>query len=303
MEGGMSVRRTAALLCAVFTGLTSGAAITAPAAQARPNDLVVRIRDLSGTFQAGGDPGSLTVAVAKRGFTCVLFRRVTVVRIAGVRADDVRLEREVDGRLRPVRMEQAGDGAVRAVEGTEAICRRDIRVATYKLAFRAGSPTGRAALAAQAVTAAFGVPLGRADATRKVAAARQNPPPPPPNRPGPNPPPKATPTATAPANPTPTATAPASPTPTATAPVPDGTAPPAETSPAIAPAGADGAAGGGPWLGVGSYGLGGVVLLFGLILFGIGAAVLVFLLRRTLRGPARAVPPKAGGQPMPTPQA
>ena len=272
----MSVRRTAAFL---IVGLAGVAAIaTGTAAVAAAPDHTVAIRNLSNGFKAGGDPGSLSIVVAKRSRGCVLVRRALTVQLDGLGGDQLRIERVAGGEARPMPLSPAGSGAWVAAERNpdpRPVCAGDSTSVRFRVTFLAGAPAGAATFAAQAFTGG-GQSLGGDTASRKVTGGRNTAPTP--TRPAETPPPTPTPTVSPSAEPT---------TPPATEPAPG----PRQESPALSVplSGAD--SGGG-------FGFGGLVMVLGLAMVAIGGALLVVLLRRARGGPGE--PGEAGGDPDPT---
>jgi hypothetical protein len=197
------------------------------------------------SYKAGGSAGALTIQVAaKRDAGCVLVLRRLTIRLDGLTADQVRVQRAAAGTFRDVEVVDSGDGVrvTDAAADPAPLCRGRTSAGRYRITFLAGAPGGKATFVAEAFSAR-GERLGRDSESRRVIGG--------------------------PALPTPTPTP--SPTPEATAVVAAATAP--ATPPAVAPQAAKPADDG--------LGLGAVVMGLGVLMVGIGAALLVMLARRS----------------------
>jgi hypothetical protein len=195
------------------------------------------------SYKAGGSAGALTIQVAaKRDAGCVLVLRRLTIRLDGLTADQVRVQRAAAGTFRDVEVVDSGDGVrvTDAAADPAPLCRGRTSAGRYRITFLAGAPGGKATFVAEAFSAR-GERLGRDSESRRVIGGS--------------------------ALPTPTP----SPTPEATAVVAAATAP--ATPPAVAPQAAKPADDG--------LGLGAVVMGLGVLMVGIGAALLVMLARRS----------------------
>jgi hypothetical protein len=194
------------------------------------------------SYKAGGSAAALTIQVAaKRDAGCVLVLRRLTIRLDGLAADQVRVQRAAAGAFRDVEVVDSGDGVrvTDAAPDPAPLCRGRTSAARYRITFLAGAPGGKATFIAEAFSAR-GERLGRDSESRRVIGGA--------------------------ARPTPTPTAEAAPV------VADAT-PPGTSPPTAAPQAAEPASDG--------LGLGVVVMGFGVLMVGIGAALLVMLARRS----------------------
>lgn len=260
----MAVRRGATRLAAVLTLVAGLVAIgAAPAAAAEDN---VGIR-LPSRFTAGGSAGSVSVSVTKRTEGCVVVRTALAIRLEQLPADQVAVEVSRDGEWRPLSVSSAGDGLVvteRTAPNQPVLCRKRSLSVRYRVTFLGGAPGGEATLVAEAYTGGGGL-IDRAAGTRSVV-----------NHSGVVPTPRTT----------------ESPTPS-----------PATEAAGVAGQQSPGALAGQPRQNGGGdfFGVGAVVMLLGVVMVGVGIALLVVLLRRARadREPVSVAYP--GGGPLPPP--
>lgn len=261
----MSVRRHAARLATV--GAMLGGLLAAAASPASAADDRVEVRAAS-SFTVGGAAGTVAVEVRKRTDGCVLLRTALGLRLDGVRADQVRVQVNSAGRWLPVAV-SGGGGTVatpRTAPAKPTLCKGKGITVRYRVAFLAGAPGGRLAVAGEATTASGRV-LGRAgDSARVVGGA-----------------PAASPTPTRKPSPTP------SPSVEATVASDDGSA--------AALAAATGPAAGSPAAAADTSSGGSLVMWIGILLVLVGAALIVLLVRRNRAD--RTGEPGTGNPPVP----
>ncbi|WP_422753254.1 hypothetical protein [Micromonospora sp. WMMD708] len=195
----MSVRRQVTRV--VTVGALLAGLVTLGALPAHADEDRVRVR-ASGGFSAGGSPGGVTIEVRKRTDGCVLLRTALGLSLAGVGADQVRVEVSVGGRWSTVPV--TGGGGVLQVSRTSSagppLCKGKSSTVRYRVAFLAGAPAGRLDVVGEATTA-VGRLIGRGADTSRVggrAAGSPTPSPTPTRKPTPTPTPT-TPEATTPA--------------------------------------------------------------------------------------------------------
>ncbi|MGV9981417.1 hypothetical protein ACWDUH_27460 [Micromonospora wenchangensis] len=184
----MSVRRQVGRVVtvgALLAGLVAVGALPAHADEDR-----VRVR-ASGGFSAGGSPGGVAIEVRKRTDGCVLLRTALGLSLAGVGADQVRVEVNVGGRWSTVPV--TGGGGVLQVSRTSSagppLCKGKSSTVRYRVAFLAGAPAGRLDVVGEATTA-VGRLIGRGADTSRVggrAAGSPTPSPTPTRKPTPTP--------------------------------------------------------------------------------------------------------------------
>lgn len=174
----MAVRRRLLRLGAVLAGL-AGLGVTLPTLAATGEKCCsVRLAQLGGTVTAGGDPARFTVDMTGTGKACTQVRPTVVVRLVGLKPNQVRIERLARGTWQPLRVTPGGAGAVQAVDPAGLrVCGADRTAFPYRVRFLAASPSGTATLAALANTPA-GEVVGR-DATATMVVR-----PAPPRQPG-----------------------------------------------------------------------------------------------------------------------
>ncbi|MFE7870526.1 hypothetical protein ACFUYE_09295 [Micromonospora humida] len=184
----MSVRRQAARVATV--GALLAGLVTLGALPAHADGDRVRVR-ASGGFSAGGSPGGVAIEVRKRTDGCVLLRTALGLSLAGVGADQVRVEVSVGGRWSTVPV--SGGGGVLQVSRTSSagppLCRGKSSTVRYRVAFLAGAPAGRLDVVGEATTA-VGRLIGRGADTSRVggrAAGSPTPSPTPTRKPTPTP--------------------------------------------------------------------------------------------------------------------
>jgi hypothetical protein len=156
-------------LGAVLAGMTAlGVALpTLAATEGKCCD--VRVGDLAGRRTAGGEPVTVTATMAARRKGCTNVRPRVTVSLAGLDADDLRIERLLSGRSLPLPVRAAGPGAVQATDLTQQglrLCGDGQATLAYRVTFLPGAAAGRVTLSAEAGTPA-GKLLGR-DATVTV---------------------------------------------------------------------------------------------------------------------------------------
>ncbi|MFJ8685706.1 hypothetical protein [Micromonospora wenchangensis] len=195
----MSVRRQMARV--VTVGALLGGLVTVGALPAHADEDRVRVR-APGGFSAGGSPGGITVEVRKRTDGCVLVRTGLGLSLAGVGADQVRVEVNVGGRWSTVPV--SGGGGVLQVSRTPSagppLCKGKSSTVRYRVAFLAGAPAGRLDVVGEATTA-VGRLIGRGADTSRVGGRAAGSPTPgttPTRKPTPTPTPDATTPAPAP---------------------------------------------------------------------------------------------------------
>jgi hypothetical protein len=259
----MVVRRAATAFALGFLAATALVTAASPA-QAAADRVDVRA---SRTFNTGGNPGSVTVTIAKRTKGCVIVSTSIGIVLPGLRADQVQVQAYRGGQWQSIGVSQTGAGVAtgRTTPDRPRLCDRQETTARYRVAFAAGAPGGEATLVGEAFTGT-GALIGRDAATVRVNGVRS----------APSPTGKPSPTPTA--SPTPSAGAE-----TTVAPFDD--ALPSDTAgvPAQAASSSDRGLGAGTLVMVGGIGL--VV---------VGAALLVLLLLRA-RGDRALLGTRGGG--------
>ncbi|MGX7670201.1 hypothetical protein [Plantactinospora sp. DSM 117369] len=261
----MSVRRGATWLGTV--GLLVGTTVSFAAAPAVAEGESVRLR-APNSISAGGSPASVTVNVSMRSGGCVSVRTGLAVHLPGLTADRVEVRVADDGRWRPVSVSDAANGLVvtgRTAPGKPELCARKSVSSRYQVNLAEGAPAGRVTLLAEAYTAG-GRLLGRATDSARMTG-----------RTG-----KAPGSARTPALVIPSATAQATEEPAAEATQDVAGALPTQ------PVAAEESAGS-------SLGLGGMVMLVGVVMVGVGIALMVLLIRRGRAERRRAAGAPAAG--------
>lgn len=242
----MAIGGGGARVAAVLTLAAGLVAVGATPAAAADDRVSLR---LPTSFTAGGSPGSVSMYVSKRTSGCVGLRTALVLRLAGLPADQVEVTVSSDGEWRTLGVTNAGDGLVvteRTAPDREVLCRRHSTSVRYRVAFLDGAPGGRVTIVAEAYSAGGGL-LDRAAGTRSVASRNG-----------------------------------ASPSPSVSAPTPAGR----DLSPGVNASVGVAAPGGTATRRDGSsFGLGTLVMLFGVAMVGVGIALLALLLRRNRREP------------------
>jgi hypothetical protein len=145
------VRRCPAVVLSVLSVL-AGVALAPAAASAAPG-FDVQITELPGEFTAGRGPGTVTVvASTDRGRACQKVRWSMVMKVSGVRLDQVRVDRVEDGGTIPLAVQADGDTA--RLTDTEfdpgELCRGRTVTARYRVTFTEAAPDGRVTLQAEA---------------------------------------------------------------------------------------------------------------------------------------------------------
>ena len=251
-------RRTATLVAAAALAAIGVGAASLPAYAA---DDRVSVR-ASRSFTPGGDGGSVAVSVNKRTKGCVAVRVVLGIQLDGLEANQVRVIAQTGGGWQDVGVSGGGGGVTTGQVAPERqrLCERQTATVRYRVAFAEDVSGGTATFVGEAYTAG-GALIGRDAGESRINAPKQSPTPKPSkSSKSPTPEPRTSTVA-------PFAIAAKSPAGVA--------APPAQ----------DGEDGSG-----GLSGLDAVVMLGGLALVGLGAALLFFLIRRA-RADRAAVDP------------
>ncbi|GAB3799382.1 hypothetical protein GCM10027605_12810 [Micromonospora zhanjiangensis] len=228
----------------LFAGLV--AVGSSPALAADEAKVGLRVPD---SFTAGSS-GQVVVTASRKGKECVVARTALAIELRGLEADQIRVEAMVGRDWQPVGLSGVGVGTV-ATSPTQPerpmLCEKRNVAVRYRVTFLSGVTSGTATVVAQ-VSAADGNVLGRKTDTARVAGRKAS-------------------------SSTPSATPSAAPSPSA---VSDEQGIAASSAPAVAAPVQKSNSGGG-------FGLGGMVMVVGLGMVGIGAALLVVLLRRNRR--------------------
>jgi hypothetical protein len=232
-----TVGRLAAVLAAAAGLLLAGA--TAALADSYSVDL-----GLPSGFRTGGSAGAVSVKITKGEDGCVNARWAVTLELPGLSADQIHVERSLDGSWRRVNAQAVGDGTVAwGAEGP--LCKGRAINARYRVAFLAPAPIGRATFTARAWAA--GHRIGSDSGTRKVVAGRNASP-----------------------SPSPSETRSESPTPAADE----------SAGAAGGPAGPTRPAAGGTDAGGFLSGVSLIIMIFGVLMVGIGGALLVLVVRK-----------------------
>jgi hypothetical protein len=177
----VTVPRSAARLPAVLVGLAATAVATAAAtvvATAGPafaaDGVTVEIKELPGTFVAGGAPGTVTAVASKSKGDCIKIRWSLVLDFSGVQADRVRVNRIEDDESFPVTPRPSGD-SVRVTDrrlDPGRLCEDRSVTARYDITVVGGAVDGDATGAQLGLTveafSAKGQLLDRTTVTRDV---------------------------------------------------------------------------------------------------------------------------------------
>lgn len=236
--------------------------IPAAPAVARESDRV-GIRVPSG-FTVAGSAGSVTVSATRREGDCVRARMTLGIGLAGLRADQVRVQVARDGRWQTVDLSDGESGVATSpvAPERERLCKKKSATLRFRVAFLDGAPAGTATFVGVVTTAGGDVLGQRTDTSRVTGGAAR---------------PSATPSASVVA-----------------------TVAPSDEA-VVAPAPGQSSARAAVVSDSGGLGLGWVVILFGVGMVGIGVALLVFLLRRNGTTHAESAggpgPELAGGYP------
>ncbi|MFC8848067.1 MULTISPECIES: hypothetical protein [unclassified Micromonospora] len=252
----MALRRHATRLAAVCVMLGGLVAAGASPALAEGDSVRVRATD---SFRPGGSPGAVNVEVRKRTEGCVVLRTGLGLSLAGLAANQVTAQVNLEGRWVPVPV-SGGGGAVatgRSAPTNPTLCKGKGVTMRYRLAFAAGAPGGRLTVVGEAVDGR-GRAIGRGAVTARVVGSPAASPSPTPSRspsrsPSPSPSPTAEPTTDAPTAGEPTLAAVA-----------------AEAGGAGTVAAAEEGSGGLSW-----------IMLFGVGLVVLGVGLIVLLVRRS----------------------
>ncbi|MEQ4306034.1 hypothetical protein ABNF97_32385 [Plantactinospora sp. B6F1] len=260
----MSVRRVATWLGAVC--LLVGPTVALAAAPAVAEGESVRVRAPK-SISAGGSAGSVTVNVSMRSGGCVNVRTVLGVHLPGLTADQVELRVAADGDWRRVPVSDAANGIVvgeRTTPDKAELCAKKSVSSRYRVSLAEGVPGGRVTLLAEAYGAG-GRLLGRGTDSARVTG-RTGDRPESPDR-------------------TPALVIPSATVQATEEPVVEATQ--AAAAPPTRPVAADSSDG--------SLGLGGLVMVVGVVMVGIGIALIVLLIRRGRAERGRAVGATAAG--------
>lgn len=234
---------------AMLAGLVL-AGVTVGAGPAVAQDDSARLR-VSSSFTAGGKAGSANMSVTRRSRGCVAVRTSLAIGLAGLTPDQVLVQvNRGGGRLETLNLSSGGDGLVvtdRTEPERDELCERRSLSIRYRVTFLATAPGGRATMVAEAFTDGGAAIAAGTDSTR--VSSRNGVVTPKPVVPSPTPEATAT---TAAAEAQRVAVGPPSPAVVANRPEPAG----------------------------GFSALGMSVMFFGLLLVGLGAALLVMLIRR-----------------------
>ncbi|MFV2101795.1 hypothetical protein [Micromonospora sp. LOL_024] len=185
----MSLRRQLAPLAAVCVFL--GGLVVLGGTPAHAAEDRVRVR-AAGTFTAGRSAAGVTIEVRKRTDGCVRVRGALGLSLPGVRADQVVVQANMDGRWVP--LAATGDAGLvttaPVAPAKDQLCEGKSVTVRYRVAFAAEAPGGRLVVTGEA-TGAGGTVLGRAAVPSRVAGGRA------PASPSPSPSPSSTPSAEA----------------------------------------------------------------------------------------------------------
>lgn len=253
-------RRTATLLAlgaGLAVALGGGLLVTAGAADAAEGRVDLRSAQ---SFKAGGGPQSASITVTRRERGCVQVRTGLAIGLKGMGADQVRVESFSGGGWRPIIVSPAGDSAVvteRTAPERANLCNRQSTTARYRITFGAEAPSGTVTIVGEAYDGQ-GQLIDRDTVTGRVNGVKTSPSP---SKKSTKPSKKATPTAT----------------PTTESATVEPFDDPAKSPIALGVPNAPQDPGGGGFLGVS-----GLVMVGGLVLVGVGAA-LIFLLVRQIR--------------------
>ncbi|MFI5485760.1 hypothetical protein [Micromonospora echinaurantiaca] len=252
----MAVRRHAVRLATI--GALLGGLVALGGSPALADDQV-RVRS-AGSFTAGGSAEAVAVEVRRRTDGCVLLRTALGLRLAGVRADQARVQVSYNGQWFPVPLGGGGGSVASSTTSppNPRLCKGKSITVRYRVSFTAAAPSGRLTVTAEA-TNAMGQVLGRGADASRVVGGRASASPTPSKKPSPTP--SAVPTEEAAEDVTPVA--------------------------ALAnPAGNTSNAAEGS-------GIGSVVMFFGIAMVAVGILLIVLLFRRSRadKEPIDAVPP------------
>jgi hypothetical protein len=176
---GRRGRRRAAALVAIGAGLVGaiGIGLVVSAGTATAADQRIDLKTAR-TFTAGGGAGSASVSVTQRDRRCVIVRTALGIRLAGdMSADQVRVEVLSRGQWRPVIVSGAGGGAVvteRTAPDRSTICDGQTAVGRYRVSFVKGTPGGSVTLVGQ-VFNLRGQLLGSESAAARVSGVKPTP--------------------------------------------------------------------------------------------------------------------------------
>ncbi|SNS91908.1 hypothetical protein SAMN05421812_102358 [Asanoa hainanensis] len=257
MVGRRGGRRVVALL-AIGVGLVGaiGVGLVVSAGTASAADERIDLR-AARTFNAGGNPGSASVSVTRRDRGCITVRTALGIRLAsGMNGGQVRVDTLRGGQWQPVVVSDAGQGVVvteRTAPDRSTVCERQTATGRYRVSFADGTPGGSVTLVGQ-VFNGRGQLVGSESAAARVNGAKVTPTKKPTKSPK-----SATPT-------TRTKTE----EPLTADPFDDPAKSPLAVAP-VPPHDSDSS---------GFLGMSGLVMFGGLVLVGVGAALIVFLVRQ-----------------------
>ncbi|MFG2098970.1 hypothetical protein ACGFJ5_00035 [Micromonospora echinaurantiaca] len=180
----MAVRRHAVRLATI--GALLGGLVALGGSPALADDQV-RVRS-AGSFTAGGSAEGVAVEVRRRTDGCVLLRTALGLRLAGLRADQARVQVSYNGQWFPVPL--GGGGGSVASSATSPpnprLCKGKSITVRYRVSFTAAAPSGRLTVTAEA-TSAMGQVLGRGADASRVVGGRATASPTPSKKPSPTP--------------------------------------------------------------------------------------------------------------------
>ncbi|MEU6073226.1 hypothetical protein [Micromonospora sp. NPDC047074] len=181
----MAVRRHVARFATVSALLCGLVALGATPALAAGD--LVRVRS-SGSFTAGGSAGGASIEVRKRSDGCVLLRTALGLRLAGLPADQARVQVSVGGSWFPVPVSGSRGSVATAATSplNPRLCKGKSITVRYRVAFASGVPSGRLTVVG-AATDTRGRSIGRAAVASKVVGGRATPSPSPSKKPSPSP--------------------------------------------------------------------------------------------------------------------
>jgi uncharacterized membrane protein len=163
----MHAQRAGARIATILA-LAAGVVVIGPTPAVAADD-TVDVR-LPTAFVAGDPPVTVSVFVEKRTSGCTRVRTALAFRLAGLPADQVKVEVRDDGDWRSVGVTDGGDGLIvteRTAPDRSYLCRRRDTSARYRVAFLGGAPAGRVTVVAEAYAAGGGL-MDRDAGTRTV---------------------------------------------------------------------------------------------------------------------------------------
>lgn len=181
----MAVRRHAVRLATI--GALLGGLVALGGSPALADDDQVRVRS-AGSFTAGGSAEGVAVEVRRRKDGCVLLRTALGLRLAGLRADQARVQVSYNGQWFPVPL-GGGGGSVASTTTSPPnprLCKGKSITVRYRVSFTAAAPSGRLTVTAEA-TNGMGQVLGRGADASRVVGGRASASPTPSKKPSPTP--------------------------------------------------------------------------------------------------------------------